>query len=45
MFQISAGVIFFFGFCIGALIGAMGIIICAFKFSKGEKDGNKKDRV
>lgn len=42
MVQVPALAILIVGIVIGIMIGVIGIIVCAFKFNKGDENNGKK---
>lgn len=42
MVQVPALAILVVGIVIGIMIGVIGIIVCAFKFNKGDENNGKK---
>ena len=44
MVQVPALAILLIGMILGIMMGVIGIIVCAFKFNKGDNDNGKKDK-
>lgn len=42
MIQVPALAILIVGIIIGIMIGVIGIVVCAFKFNKGDENNGKK---
>lgn len=42
MVQVTALAILIVGIVIGIMIGVIGIVVCAFKFNKGDENNGKK---
>lgn len=43
MVQVPALAILLVGIVIGIMIGVIGIVVCAFKFNKGDENNGKKN--